>query len=304
MVLMDELQFGPYKVEVTHPDKVLFPDDDLTKGDLINYYRDIASVMLPHVTDRPLTLRRFPDGLGDEGFYQHRRGDYFPDWLASVRAPRAGGEEVIDHILCNNQASLVYLANQATITFHCWLSRTPKLRQPDRLIFDLDPADGEFEPVRQAARLTAGLMREVGLSPHVMTTGSRGVHVVAPLKPLRDFDAVRELAKDMASLLAAAHPQTLTNEQRKERRAGRIYLDVMRNAYGQTAVAPYSVRSKAGAPVATPLDWDELGGAGLTSQQYRMTNIFQRLGQKTDPWKDIYRHRVDVDSARKKLAGL
>ena len=301
---MDELQFGPYRVEISRPDKVLFPDDGLTKGDLINYYRDIAEVMLPHIVDRPLTLRRFPDGLNGEGFYQHRRGEYFPDWLASVRAPRAGGEDAIDHILCNNQASLVYLANQAAITLHRWLSRKAKLKQPDRLIFDLDPANGEFEPVKRAARLTAAVMREAGLTPHVMTTGSRGLHVVAPVKPLRDFDAVRELAKDMAGLLAAAHPDTVTSEQRKDKRAGRIYLDVMRNSYGQTAVAPYSVRCKPGAPVATPLEWDELGEAGITSQHYRMANIFHRLGQKADPWKDMDRHGVDVDNVRARLDKL
>jgi bifunctional non-homologous end joining protein LigD len=195
----------------------------------------------------------------------------------------------------------VYLANQAAITLHGWLSRLPEPERPDRLIFDLDPPDEDFEPVRKAADQVRGLMEVVGLSPHVMTTGSRGLHVVAPIRPEHPFDHVREFAAEMAGALAHAHSGQLTTEQRRDKRGGRLYLDVMRNAYGQTAVLPYSVRARPGAPVATPLDWDELTRTEIGPRSYTLENVLRRLGQKPDPWADIARHAAGIDRAWKVL---
>lgn len=296
---------GPYSVELSNTDKILFPDSGLTKGDLIGYYRDIAEILLPHAKDRPLTLHRFPDGIGGEGFYQQECPDYFPDWIKTRRTPRAEGDgEGVEHVLCNNRATLVYLANQAAVTLHGWLSRAPRLSRPDRLIFDLDPADGDFASVRRAARQVAGMMEAIGLTPYAMTTGSRGLHVVAPLRADDGFDAVRSLARDMADLLAERHSGELTVEQRKNKRRGRIYLDVMRNAYGQTAVLPYAVRGKPGAPVATPLDLEELNDARLDPQRWHVKNILRRLGQKNDPWADMDRHAAGLSHARDALEAM
>lgn len=300
---MSTRRFGPYSIELSNTDKVLFPDSGITKGDLIDYYSAIAEVMLPHLRDRPLTLQRFPDGNDAEGFFQQKVSDYFPDWIDTRKTPRADSQgEAVEHVLCNNQATLVYLANQAVITLHAWLSRAPRLKKPDRLIFDLDPADEDFSAVRQAAQNVVALMQELGISPHVMTTGSRGLHVMAPLQGDADFDEVRELAISMATTLAEEHPDELTTEQRKNKRRGRIYLDVMRNAYGQTAVAPYAVRTKPGAPVATPIDLTELDDSQLEPQRWHMGNILQRLGQKDDPWADIQRHATTLAIAGKALA--
>lgn len=291
-------RFGPYSVELSNTDKVLFPEDGITKGDLIDYYREVADFILPHLDGRPLTLHRFPDGIGSEGFYQQSAADYFPDWIQTHEAPRASGKgKPVEHIVCRNQATLAYLANQGTIAFHGWGARLPKLDRPDRLVFDLDPASADFVPVRNAARQVAALMDDVGLHPFPMTTGSRGLHVVAPLRRDASFDEVRQLARDMAARLAEEHPDSLTVEQRKNKRAGRIYLDVMRNAYGQTAVMPYSVRALAGAPIATPLSREELGGEALDPKSWTIKNIRRRLGQKGAAWAAFKRHAVSCRTA-------
>jgi bifunctional non-homologous end joining protein LigD len=297
-------RFGPYRVELSNTGKVLFPDAGITKGELIRYYREVAEVMLPHLEDRPLTLHRFPDGIAADGFYQQERPDYFPDWIKTRKTPRAGDGDAVEHVLCTNQATLVYLANQAVTTLHGWLSRAPRLTRPDRLVFDLDPADEDFDAVRQAARRVVELMQALALSPYVMTTGSRGLHVVAPLRGDADFDAVRGLAQAMAARLAERSPGELTVEQRKDQRRGRIYLDVMRNAYGQTAVVPYAVRAKPGAPVATPIDLAELGESKLDPRRWHLKNVLRRLGQKDDPWADIGRHAASARRAREALEAL
>ncbi|MFO7581225.1 non-homologous end-joining DNA ligase [Guyparkeria sp.] len=293
-----------HEIDIDNRDKALFPGEAITKGDVIDYYREIAEYILPHIEGRPLTLQRFPDGLDEDGFYQQQVPEHFPDWIDTRSLPRADGSERIDHILCNDTASLVYLANLATITIHRWLARAPRFTRPDCLIFDLDPAGEDFTPVRDAARQVVELMQTLEVMPFVMTTGSRGLHVIAPLAPELDFDAVREIATGMAGHLAARHPETLTTEQRKDKRRGRLYLDVMRNAYGQTGVAPYSLRAHPGAPVATPLSIDELDRGDLGPQDYHIGNIFRRLGQTGDPWADIRRHAVDPRGLRDRLEAL
>lgn len=240
------LSFGRLVVDTSKEDKVLYPDDAITKADVIEYYRKVARHALPYCTDRFLTLQRFPDGLDADGFYQQSRADYFPDYVEGVTTERVGGGDV-EHIVVRNAAGLVYLANQGTLTFHTWLSRRARPGYPDRMVFDLDPPDDDFARVRNGARLTGDFLRQFGLTPYVMTTGSRGVHVVVPLDRSAEFDRVRAVASTVAEALEKRHPNTLTAEQRKNRRRGRLYLDVMRNAFGQTAVMPYSLRARCGA---------------------------------------------------------
>lgn len=201
-------------IETSNEDKVFFPESGITKGDLIHYYKDIAPIMLPHVQDRPVTMHRFPDGIEGEGFYQKEIPDYFPQWVDRVRIKKKEGGEN-EQVVCNNAAALVYLANQACITPHVWLSRTDRLNYPDKLVFDLDPPGDEFEPVRKAAYTLKDMLKERGLTPFVMTTGSQGVHVVAPLDRSQDFDTVRTFAENLADVLAHEDPQHLTTEQRK-----------------------------------------------------------------------------------------
>ncbi|GIK38926.1 MAG: ATP-dependent DNA ligase [Chloroflexota bacterium] len=285
-----KVEINSHTIELSHLDKVLFPDDGITKGDLIDYYQRIAAIMLPHLADHPLSLQRFPNGIQAEGFYQKEMPDYFPDWIRRVSVEVKEDQVRQDQVVCDNVETLVYLANQACITLHPWLSRADKLNHPDKLIFDLDPPGNDFETVRFAAGRLREMLQEVGLVPFVMTTGSKGLHVVAPLDQSADFDEVRAFVRELADELARREPKRLTTETRKNQRQGRVFLDYLRNAYGQTGVATYTLRAKPGAPVATPLDWAELADPQLHSQSYTMRNIFHRLGQKADPWQDIRNH--------------
>lgn len=288
---MGSIHYGQIEVKTSSLEKVLFPESGITKGDLIEYYRRIADTMVPHVKERPLSMRRFPSGIGNAGFFQQEASDYFPDWIDKIKVDKEGG--TIVHALCNNAATLVYLANQNTITPHVWLSRVDELRKPDQIIFDLDPAGDDFGSVRMAARYVKDILEEHGLTPFLMTTGSSGVHVRAPIRREHDFDAVRDFARRRANDLAQRYPQELTTEQRKKKRHGRIYLDILRNAYAQNAVPPYAVRSREGAPVATPIEWEELGSA--TPQKYTIRNIFRRMSRKEDPWRSMHEHAALLD---------
>ncbi|MDZ7783967.1 MAG: non-homologous end-joining DNA ligase [Halioglobus sp.] len=286
-----KLTFGSHTVETSNDDKVLFPRDSLTKGDLIEYYADVADLMLPHLRERCLTLQRFPDGLGKDGFFQQNYSDHFPDFIDRRSLPTAAGDEKVDHIVANNAAALVYLANQAAITFHGWLATADAPRHPDRVVFDLDPSGDDFRAIVDCARLLREALELTGLVPFVMTTGSSGLHVIAPLDPRGTFDNVREFAGEVAAATAAKQPRRFTTEQRKAARRGRLYIDIGRNAYGQTGVLPYSVRAIEGAPVATPLDWDELGRGDLSPRRYDIGNLRRRLAQKGDPFADFFSHK-------------
>lgn len=281
-------------IDVSKPGKLLFPAARVTKRGLVDYYRRIAPTMLAHLEDRPLTVHRFPDGIEAGGFFQQNAAEYFPDWIARARLPKAEGGEV-EHFLCNDTASLVYLADQAAITPHAWLARADRPDCPDRMILDLDPPDDDFALVRFAARSLRTALEELDLAAFVMTTGARGLHVVVPLDRSADFDASRAFARRLAEVVAARAPERMTTEQRKNKRRGRLFLDTLRNAYGQTAVAPYAVRARAGAPVAAPLDWSELGDAKLEAGRYHVGNIFRRLARKEDPWRNIARHAAALD---------
>lgn len=281
---------------------MLFPGAGVTKGELVDYYREIADPMLPYLRDRPVSMHRFPDGIEGEGFYQKEIPDYFPDWIQRVTVKKEGGE--VTHVLCQDAATLVYLANQACITPHVWLSRRDELDRPDRMIFDLDPPGQDFAPVRRAARALHDLLEELGLVPFAMTTGGRGLHLVVPLDRSADFDAARGFARDLAELLARRDPERLTTEPRKEKRKGRLFVDVLRNAYAQTGVPPYAVRPRPGAPVAMPIAWDELGDPKLRGDRYDTRNAFHRLGRVEDPWKGMARRARSLRGPREKLDAL
>jgi bifunctional non-homologous end joining protein LigD len=291
-----------HDIELSHCDKLLFPDNGISKGDLIDYYRRIAPVMLPHIENRPLSMQRFPDGINAEGFFQKDVPDYFPDWIERAELAKQDGS--VSYCLGNNAATLVYLANQGCITPHVGLSCVDKVAYPDRLIFDLDPSDDDFSKVRHAALQIKALLDKLELAAFVQTTGSRGLHVVVPLKRSTAFDDAREFAATLAQRLVQQQPQQLTVEQRKNKRGDRVFIDYLRNAYGQTTVAPYSVRAKAGAPVATPLEWSEVNASDLSPRKYTLKNIFRRLGRKQDPWADLAQSAGSLDKARPALDKL
>lgn len=299
------MQYGTYEVEITNGDKIYFPGKNITKADLIEYYDKVADYLLPFLKNRPLTLSRFPDGIQGDGFYQKEVSNHFPEWIESVDVEKKEGG-FIRQVVCNNEQTLIYLVNQGTLSFHPWLSTISNLDKPNKLVFDLDPPPKEnFELVLKGAKaLRKVLEDELDLNTFVMTTGSEGLHVICPIRPEKTFDEVRAFAKGVSQYLADKDPENYTVATRKEQRKDRLFIDYLRNAYGQTSILPYSVRALEGAPIATPLNWEELDKKGLTSQTYHIKNIFRRLSQKDDIWQYFRQKAKTLDESIDKLEQL
>jgi bifunctional non-homologous end joining protein LigD len=294
------------RVEVTHPEKVLFPDDGITKGDLVSYYRTVAPRMLPLISGRPVTMQRFPDGIGRGGFLQKQIGRHFPDWIERVTAPnrrtrQATVREEVTYPVCRHADDLAYLANQGCVTPHVWLSRTPDIHHPDQMVFDLDPATEDLGVLRLAASGLRELLDELGLASFLKSSGSRGLHVVVPLVPAAETDAVKGFSIAVTEALAARHPAELTTEGRIANRHDRLYLDVGRNGYAQTMAAPYAVRALPGAPVSVPLEWPELDD--FVPGRHRVADIDDRLAAP-DPWAGMEEAASRLDQAGARLAQL
>jgi bifunctional non-homologous end joining protein LigD len=287
------------------PDKVLFPDVGIDKRGLLEYLEAVAPALLRHVRRRPLVLQRFPDGVSGAGFYQKRAGRSFPPSIERVTVESSRGP--VDHLVLRREADLAALADQAVVTLHRWGSRVPDVRRPDVLVFDLDPPGEEFAPVRRAAFLVRALLEEeLGLAAFVQTTGAKGAHVVVPVRPEQDFHRLRAFATTAARILEARHPDSLTTAFRKAARGGRLFLDVRRNAWAQTAVAPYSPRARPGAPVATPVTWEELARPSLHARSFDLRTVPERLRAEGDPWQRIAQHARPLEprwGALEALAG-
>lgn len=285
--MLSKFEANGHEVEFSSLDKIYFPESGLTKGQILDYYRRVAPLMLPYLKERPVTLHRFPEGIGGEGFYQKQVPDYFPSWIPTVTVEKRTDGKSQDLVLVNNTETLLYLVNQGCLVFHPWLSRVDRLEEPDRAVIDLDPSGCEPDKIREAAQKVYGR-----LAPHhslyVTTTGSTGYHLVLPLRRGSTFEEVREQLRVIAEALVSEFPDELTTQHRKSEREGRVYLDIARNAYAQTSVAIYSVRARQGAPIATPIEKDELKRTDLTPTTYRLENIFRRLGQKEDPWARLW----------------
>jgi bifunctional non-homologous end joining protein LigD len=287
------------EIEISRPEKVLFPDDGITKGDLIEYYARIAPRILPHLRSRPLTLERYPNGINTKRFFQKEVSSYFPTWIRTVTVPKVGG--TVTHVLCNDTATLVYIANQACVTPHIFLSRADKPTVPDQLVFDLDPQGNDFEPVRSTALAFKQLLDDLGLPAFLKTTGSRGLHVVVPLRRRESFDAVRAFGRDLAGIIVSQAPEARTMENLKANRGDRVFIDTNRNGYAQLVAPAYVVRARRGAPVSAPLAWGELRKKSLRSNSFTIRTIFDRLESTTDPWADFWRSGVSLVSARRRL---
>ena len=297
---------GGVTVQLSHMDKVFFPDDDLRKGDLIDYYRMVAPRMLPYLRDRPVVMARYPDGVTGEAIMQKNVSRYFPDWVKRVEVERIGRGGAVCQVVCDRPETLIYLANQACIELHVLLSRVAALYRPDQLVFDLDPpAEDGFDDARRCALDLRRLLEEdLGLTTYVKTTGGKGLHVHVPLRADEGFDPVRDFAREVAELMIRDAPDRLTLQQRVDQRGNRIYLDVQRNGYAQMAVAPYSVRARRAAPVATPLQWAEVEDAGLNPRRFTMRTMGERLATTQDPWAGMSRHRRGLAAARRRLKSL
>ena len=298
--MSDAITVGRRTIPISHGDRVVFPAAGLTKMDVARHYADVAGVMVPHVRGRPLALQSFPKGIDGEGYFVKNAPRHFPAWIATAEVPKREGGTV-RHVLAGDAATLVYLAGQNVITPHVWTSRADMLERPDRLIFDLDPTTDDFDEVRAAARRLGALLRGIGMEPFAMTTGSRGLHVVTPLRRTSGFGEVRAFAGEVAAALVEQDPDTLTTEFHRENRGERIYVDINRTRYAQHAVAPYAVRPLPTAPVATPLRWEELDDAALGPRAWTVATIGARLAGGGDPWRDIGAAARSIGPARRAL---
>lgn len=286
-------------ITITNEKKVWFPRSKISKGAILSYYEKVAPIALDHVKNHLLTMQRFPEGISGESFYQKNAGSYFPAWIKTVPVKKEEGGTV-DYVVGTNPATLLYLVNQGSLVIHSWLSRYDKLYYPDRMIFDLDPSKNDFRAVRQAALLLKTIFDEIKVPSFAMTTGSRGIHVLVPLKRVHTFDQISDFSYKVAQKMLEHDPKQYTLEVRKNKRAGKIFIDTLRNRYSATAVMPYSVRAREKAPVATPLWWDEVKSYRLTSQSFTIKNILPRLKSDGDPWSDIQDHAVSLKKYFKK----
>ncbi len=277
---------GRRTIRISSAARPVFPADGITKLDLVRHYAAVGPLMVPLVRGRPLALEVRPKGIGGEGFFLKQVPGHFPEWIHTADVPKREGG-VIRQALGDDVATLVYLAGQNAVTPHVWTARADRLEQPDRIVFDLDPADDDFAFVRDTARRLGALLRDLGLGAFAMTTGSRGIHVVTPLRRGAGYDEVHAFALAVATEMVDRDPDRLTVEFRKAGRDGRLYLDIGRNSYGQHAVAPYAVRARDGAPVATPVRWEELDDDALTPRRWDVRTIGERIAEAGDPWEGM-----------------
>ena len=287
---------------ITHPEKVLFPDEGINKGELAAYYEAIASVMLPHIRGRPITMERYPSGIGNKGFWQKDVSKGFPDWLERVEVPKKDG--TVHHPIVRDARSLLWVANQNTITPHVWTSRVPNLYYPDICVFDLDPSEDQPDVLRAAALALRDLLTELGLPSWLKTSGSKGFHIVVPLDGKARFGEVARFAHAVGTLLVKRDPKHLTQEFSKADRSGRIYVDTGRNGYSATFAPAYAVRAKPGAPVSAPCTWEELEGGAVGPQTFRLRMMADRVAAVGDLWSDLRRRGRSLKRPLQKLQKL
>jgi bifunctional non-homologous end joining protein LigD len=280
----------------------MFPDDGITKGDLAAYYEAMAPVILPHIKGRPLTMERYPAGIGKKGFWQKDVSKGFPDWLERVKVPKKDGS--LHHPVITDEKSLMWVTNQNTITQHVWISRVPDLYYPDICVFDLDPSTDDAGAVRQAALGLRDLLDQLGLPSWVKTSGSKGFHIVVPLDGKSKMDDVARFANQVGRVFVSLAPDHLTQEFSKVDRKGRIYIDTGRNGYSATFAAAYTVRAKRGAPVSAPCTWEEIEKGTVNPGTFTLTNMPARIKKAGDLWADMLRKKRSLTKPIDKLKRL
>jgi bifunctional non-homologous end joining protein LigD len=289
---------------ITHPEKVLFPEDGITKGELASYYEAIAPVMLPHIRRRPITMERYPAGIDKKGFWQKDVSKGFPEWLERIEVPKKDG--TVRHPLVIDARSLLWVTNQNTITLHVWTSRAPKLYYPDVCVFDLDPSrEDEPDVLRAAALGLRDLLAELGLASWVKTSGSKGFHILVSLDGKSQTGEVARFAHAVGVLLVKRDPAHLTQEFSKADRGGRILVDTGRNGYSATFAAAYTVRAKPGAPVSAPCTWEEVERGNVDPRTFTLRTMADRIAKVGDLWSEMKKSEVrSLKSGLSKLQKL
>jgi bifunctional non-homologous end joining protein LigD len=287
---------------ITHPEKVLFPDDGITKGELAAYYEAMAPVILPHLRGRPVTMERYPAGIGEKGFWQKDVSKGFPEWLQRVVVPKKDG--VVHHAVVTDVRSLLWMTNQNTITQHVWTSRIPNLNYPDTCVFDLDPSTDDVAAVRAAAMDLRDLLQELALPSWIKTSGSKGFHIVVPIDGDTEMELVARFASAVGTAFVNRAPDRLTQEFSKADRSGRIYVDTGRNGYSATFAAAYTVRAKRGAPVSAPCTWEEIERGVVNPGTFTLRNMPDRITKVGDVWADMRRRGRSLNRPLEKLRQL
>ena len=287
---------------ISHPEKILFPGDGITKGELASYYEAIAPVMLPHIRRRPVTMERYHRGIGAPGFFQKDVSKGFPEWLKRVEVPK--NEGTVNHPIVTDTRSLLWLANQNSITIHVWPSRAPNLYKPDICVFDLDPSRDDLDVLCKAALNLRALLKELGLPSWIKTTGSKGFHIAVPLDGKAGFPIVARFAHQVGKLLVERDPENLTREFHKVDRAGRILVDTGRNDYSATFAAAYTVRARRGAPVSAPCTWEEVERGDVSPQSFTIRNMAQRIENVGDLWADLLMTRRSLRLPMERLGKI
>lgn len=280
-------------VVITHPEKVMFPDDGITKGELADYYRMVAPVMLPHVSGRPVTMERFHRGIGEKGFFQKNVAKP-PKWIETVAVPKKDG--VVNYPVVHDQAGLLWMANQNSITPHVWTARVPTLMYPDICLFDLDPLDEDLGRLRRAALLVRDLLAELGCASWVKTSGSKGFHIAFALDGKADYGQVARFGHAVGRELVKRDPANFTQEFYKSEREGRILIDTGRNEFGATYAAPYAVRPRSGAPVSAPCTWEELESGQVQPAGLKLRDMEARITSVGDLWSQILEEKCPLPS--------
>lgn len=274
-------------VPISHPDKILFPQINVNKAAMAAYYAMIAPYMLPHLKNRPLSLKQYPEGITKIGFFHKHAPGFFPDYIPIFSLPMHKTHGKINMVGAATARDLVYMAGQNAIEFHISLSQIKTIDKPDQIILDFDPSDDNFEKVRTLALLTYDILTDRKMKCFVKTTGSRGVHVHIPFKAKLGYEEVKPIAKELATFIQTQSPELATVELRKNKRGNRVFIDYLRNDYGMTAIAAYSLRANAVAGIATPIHWDELRKKSLHPQSFTIQNISKRMQNFIDPWRDF-----------------
>src|SRR4051812_34246710 len=295
------------RVKLSSGDRVLFPDDGVTKGDLFEYYSRVAEWILPHLRDRPFTMKRWREGLPGGSFFQKQAPKGIPDWIPTRQFethPREGGSRLVDFPLVNSRDALLWMVQMHCIDMNAWYSRVDKPHRPDFVLFDLDPPDepNGFELAIDVAHLIHELLEEVGLPGYLKTSGADGIHVVAPITRRSSFEQTYAFAEQASRLLEARHPGLLTTEWLKKKREG-VLVDHRQNGWGKTIASAYSVRPKPGAPVSTPLRWEELR-KGIQPRDFTMEVALKRCAEHGDLFAPVLEDPRPLAPAAKALAKL
>src|SRR5256714_4376116 len=292
-------------VKLSSPDRVLFPDDGITKGDVFAYYEQIARVLVPHLRDWPFTMKRSPHGITGEVFSQKQQPKPLPDWIPTRQFrtwPREGGSRLVDFALVNSTDAVLFMVQNNCIDMNAWSSRVDKPHRPDFVLFDLDPPDGGFELAIEVAQLIRELLDDVGLPGYVKTSGADGIHVVAPIARRATFEQTYAFAEQASRLLEQRHPGKVTTEWLKKKREG-VLVDHRQNGWGKTIASVYSVRPKQGAPVSTPLRWEELT-AEARPRDFTMEVALRRVAEHGDLFAPVLEEPRPLAPAQRALDAL